>query len=298
MREVIVVDNGSTDDTIERVRRFPVRLECIGRSFVSHSRNVGGSLATHDILAFVDSDCVVQPGWLEAALEVLDESVGVAGCHYELPADASWVATAWERARRSPQAERRKEVRYVPGGNFVLRRDVFRGVGGFDEAIETGEDMDLCGRIAAGGFQIVQSESIRCVHYGEPQTLKAVFRRNAWHGRGARIRYSSGRWCLVTAATGLFAAAIAVGLIGLVGAAITGQWWPSGAILFSAGVPGVYALTYAKPPRLLHATQLFAIYFAYFLGRTKALPVVAHRILNHNLIGVTPAPAKRAAIDA
>src|SRR5450756_550566 len=63
--EVIVVDDGSTDGTVAVAGRYPCHLVSNGRNRgQSFSRNAGARRASGEILAFLDSDCVADPGWL------------------------------------------------------------------------------------------------------------------------------------------------------------------------------------------------------------------------------------------
>lgn len=78
--EVVVVDNGSTDGTAQRVADYPVlRLRCPVPG-ASAARNVGVRHSTAEIVAFTDADCIADPGWLrELAAAFEDTSVGAAG---------------------------------------------------------------------------------------------------------------------------------------------------------------------------------------------------------------------------
>jgi GT2 family glycosyltransferase len=275
VREIIVIDNGSTDGTPDLVRRFPVQLHQSAQKWVAATRNEAARLARYDLLAFVDSDCVVQAPWLETLRRLLLEpTVGIVGCKYEIRRGSTWVERAWNAAhgirRREPH-----DVEYVPGGNFAMRRAVFESVGGFDEAVETGEDMDLCQRVTTAGLRVVQTADMVCIHLGEPRTLAAIYRRNRWHGRGARLRYPNGRRSPVLLATLAFAASLGVVPASLVAGLRLHTWLLSPLVACPLLVPAVYAGRYARPPKLTHFGQLWPIYTAYFLGRTVALPAVA-----------------------
>jgi GT2 family glycosyltransferase len=275
--EIIVVDNGSTDDTLARVRAHPVRLEVMPPAFVAASRNLGARLAAGPLLAFVDSDCVVKPGWSTAVRAVLaDAAIGVTGSRHIVRDDSTWVERAWDRAHRRRATAPLVDTAYIPAGNMAVRRDVFLGVGGFDETLETGEDPDLCARIAAGGLRIVEARETRCVHLGEPRTLGDVFRRERWHGRGARLRYGDGRLAPIMISTVGFALTSLVAVAAIVAGLVTGRYLLAAAAVLPALVPAVYALRYARgaPGQ---GPALYAIYAAYFVGRAAALPVVAAR---------------------
>ena len=276
--DVIVVDNGSSDDTLEIVRRHPVRLEIVPPGFVSTSRNVGARLAKYPLVAFIDSDCSVRSGWRTAVVETLaDETVGIIGRRHDPPDNGTWVQQAWDRAHARAHATRTmREVPYVPAGNMAARTAVFLGVDGFDDTLETGEDPDLCARVAAQGLRIVEVPEMRCIHFGEPATLGAVFRRERWHGRGTRLRYGDGRLAPIMLTTLAFGAAVILSVIGaLVALAGGGWWWLAGGLALLAGVPAIYAARYAKS--LAHAAPLLLIYVAYFFGRAAALGVVLKR---------------------
>ena len=129
--------------------------------------------------------------------------------------------------RGAPQAADRPlaEVAYFPRES-AARRDVFLAVDGFDESLETGEDPDLCARIAARGHRIVEARDVQCVHLGEPRTLGDVFRRERWHGRGARLRYGDGRLAPIMIGTTLFAVCLAGAVAGVLLAPMLGSAWP------------------------------------------------------------------------
>jgi hypothetical protein len=166
-----------------------------------------------------------------------------------------------------------------------MRRAVFERIQGFDETIETGEDMDLCHRTTAAGYRVVQTSSMVSVHLGEPRTLGAVMRRNRWHGRGARFRYPSGRFSPVLAGTILFAALTLGSVLAAIDGLRTHRWVLLTLLVLPAVVPVVYAARYARSPRRVsHFARLVPIYAAYFIGRASVLPVVVrdywHRAAN------------------
>lgn len=276
LREVIVVDNGSTDDTVALVRSLGVRVERLAGGFVSRSRNHGARLATRDLVAFVDSDCVVCDGWYDAIAGVLaDERIGVCGSRHELREHPTWVERTWDLAHRRCGTGGLREVAYVPAGNMAARREVFLGVNGFDETLETGEDPDLCARVAARGLAIVEAPAARAVHLGEPKTLREIFRRERWHGRGLRLRYGDGRLAPIAFATAAFGVLLAFAVAGGLWSAVGGPGAAMLAGLGPAAIAGLYAARHERRP--LPLARLWVVYLAYFLGRASALPVVVAR---------------------
>ena len=284
--EVVVVDGSSTDGTPVRMRVLPVRLETIAPCFVAHSRNVAVRSARHSIVAFIDSDCTVDTGWYEAIQTTLsDDAIGIVGSRYAIRPRPTWVERAWDRAHRRAPEPVLADVAYVPGGNLAMRREVFDLIGGFDERIETGEDMDLCTRVRQSGYRVVDHSGMTCVHLGEPKTLAAVYRRNRWHGRGTRLRYADGRLAPILLSTIAFAGSVALAMGSAAVTASRGVSAITALIGLPLAVPVVYAARYARRPRTAHAIQLVAIYLAYFSGRARALPAVLGRVSRERAAG-------------
>jgi glycosyltransferase involved in cell wall biosynthesis len=182
--EVIVVDNGSTDRTLEIVHSYSSRLnsKVLQKAGVNISalRNLGAAEAKGDILAFLDADCLAPRDWLRTATQQLQSAdSGIVGGKYSIPRDSRWVARAWYGVGYVPNSG---EVSYVPAGNLVVRRSRFLQVGGFNEKLRTTEDFDLCVRARNAGLPIRAVAEMAVVHLGTPQTLGAFYRRECWLG--------------------------------------------------------------------------------------------------------------------
>ncbi len=281
--EVIVVDNGSSDGTGRIAREEGARVIEAPGVFVSEVRNVGARQATGDgeLLGFIDSDCTITPGWYQAAVALLesDRTIGVAGSRHVIPENPSWVEEVWFRSHRSMERKDPLDVAYIPAGNLVVRKKVFRQVGGFDPTMETGEDPDLCNRIGSAGFRIVEWDAIRCVHLGEPKSLVQVFRRERWHGRGVRLRYADGRLAPVVVATALFLVLVLAGVAGLAAAVVVGLTLPVAALVPALAIPAVFAITKGRKLPVTQLPALALVYTFYFLGRAASLPVAAARAM-------------------
>jgi len=177
--EVIVVDNGSTDDTAAVVARhhsrYAVPLHLLNESLPGKSPAIARALivATGEVLAFTDDDVNADDGWLDAVRDAMsDPDVALMGGPVAPrwhPAVPQWIRRARERHPRlgAPLAlldygDRPVTLgpRTVLGANLAVRRQLFTDLGGFPShlgklrgTLLSGEDHELCRRVQAAGFR-------------------------------------------------------------------------------------------------------------------------------------------------
>jgi len=177
-REVIVVNDGSTDDTKDIVKRYPVRLIDTWHGGVAHARNVGWMSAAGDIVAHCDDDAVYDPCYIENAVAHFeDQSVGgVIGPHYVLNKN-NFITRCKDVERRTNFAD------YKPFTGWVYRRSVLEMIGGYDEKLEYGEDVDVGIRARNAGYRIVFEPKAIWLHE-EPDALASFLRRRFRGGAG------------------------------------------------------------------------------------------------------------------
>lgn len=183
--EVIMIDNGSTDRTIEIANSFRDKLNLKIWVFphinISALRNRGVEQAKGEILAFVDADCTVSKNWINNALKYFhDITIGAVGSHYDIPEEYSWVAKVWDL--NNAKSRKIGYTKYLPGGNIIIPKKFFLEVNGFDESLATNEDYELCSRIRKKGLKIYSDPDISVLHWGVPQNLFNFYRRHKWHG--------------------------------------------------------------------------------------------------------------------
>jgi glycosyltransferase involved in cell wall biosynthesis len=177
--EIIVVDNGSTDNTISILEEFnDVRVVRLPNITIAAMRNAGAKLASGDFLAFIDSDCTLSAGWRNAVLEVFkDENVGATGSHYDIPETSNWIVKAWCSNRHKSKSI----VKWINTCNLIVRQAVFGNINGFDEKLKTDEDFDIGLRICESGFLIIEDPRIRIVHHKNPDSIEKFYRRERWY---------------------------------------------------------------------------------------------------------------------
>ena len=180
--EVIVVDNGSRDQTCRIAESWGAILLKDSTKNVSGLRNLGAGKATGDILAFVDADCVVAEDWLSAASKYFtDYKVSAWGSPPDIPENSTWVQKAWLIVRQKEKDV--GNVDWLESMNLFVRKDIFLKTGGFDETLVTCEDVDFSYRVSRFG-RIMADRSIKVVHLGEAATVKVFIRKELWRGKG------------------------------------------------------------------------------------------------------------------
>ncbi|HEY63971.1 MAG TPA: glycosyltransferase [Caldilineae bacterium] len=198
--EVIVVDDGSTDNTGEMIQRVFPQVRYVRQDAnrgPAAARNRGIAAASGEIVAFTDDDCVVPPEWLAKISHGFHRWPDVAGVggYQEAPDDllrTNKVAFA-EHVMRLRRWGKQAQVEQlggdeVPGlgtNNVAYRRDVLIEVGGFDETfpVAAGEDADLKLRIAQRGYRLLYLP-LKVCHYRE-YTIQAQWQMHWRRGVGA-----------------------------------------------------------------------------------------------------------------
>lgn len=192
--EVLVVDNGSTDQTARiaaeagaRVISEPVPNRC-------RARNRGAREAQGRWIAFLDSDCVPEPGWLTE----LDQTIGALGQGERVAAIAGDIRPALPRTPVEDYIARRRWIdqekfltpgrRFAPPfaatANLAVRRDVYLQLEGLDPELSVaGEDADWCWRAAREGWQVRHAPQAAVTHYHRA-TLGGLWRQAYHYGIG------------------------------------------------------------------------------------------------------------------
>jgi len=180
--EIIISDNGSTDETVAIAEEYQEKLpnlrivDSSGRQGAAHARNVGASVAAGEALAFCDGDDEVATGWVSAMGEALSQYDFVAGKREYNKLNDPWTL----KSRFLTQVDGLQKYSYPPylphasSSNLGIKRSLHEAVGGFDESMFKLQDTDYCWRVQLAGTKLhFVPEAL--VHYRFRSNLAAIY---------------------------------------------------------------------------------------------------------------------------
>ena len=265
--EMLIVDDGSTDatpavlDAHPSRRRFTViRVENGGPS---RARNLGVDRARGGLIAFFDSDCLLQPHCVEELADSRgDERVASVGGLQVSPPDETPFGQAVQRyfesigfvteyIRTDSDSVDAVETLHNPSCNVLYRRSVLEELGGFDEGLWPGEDVDLDHRASRRGYRHLFQQRAIVEHY-RPSSPTAFGRMMSSYGRVQRLLVR--RYGIIRRLHYLPPAAL-VGTLLLA----AGLWWRPRLTAVAAAAAAAAALLVLE--RLRHRSGLGGIFY-------------------------------------
>ncbi len=160
--QVIIVDDGSTDNTKEIVRTFGPGIEYIQQTSQgpSAARNRGIAASKGEFVAFLDADDYWLPGKLDQQVDLLNSRPDIAGCHTAFVVSVQSknkkqrVGCYWNQSGYHPSFRELLRDNCVNMSTMVIRREVFSRIGVFDETLRTSEDWNFWLRVVLGGCRL------------------------------------------------------------------------------------------------------------------------------------------------
>lgn len=222
--EVVYVDDGSTDKSLEIARQYESRIRIIAQENkgLSAARNVGAREATGSIVAYTDSDAYADPDWIFHLVRTLEsrDAAAVGGPNLT-PASDGLTAQYIALCPGNPTVVLKDNVEadHIAGVNMAFRRDILLGIGGFDPVHrKAGDDVDICWRIEDAGYSLVYSPVAIVWHHRRP-SVRRYLRQQLGYGEaenqlerkyperfnlGGFIRWRGRVYCAPRAASALF----------------------------------------------------------------------------------------------
>ena len=186
---IVYVDSGSTDGSVDFARSLGVKVVELDMSTpftAARARNAGFEALKEDGLPdyvqFVDGDCAVEPGWIDAGREALDadETLGIVTCwRTEIEPDATVYNAMCEVEWHRPAGEI-----VACGGDMMVRTEIFQRVGGFNPTVIASEDDELCLRVGKAGKRIVRLPKIMTRHDANMTRFVEWWQRTVRNGHG------------------------------------------------------------------------------------------------------------------
>jgi glycosyltransferase involved in cell wall biosynthesis len=160
LREILVVDNGSSDGTAAVAARYPAPVRCLatGRTNAAHARNTGTDASGAEAIAWIDADDLMPPGSLASRWRALaaesGREVAVAGLVLPFRDGQALPADCQDPALR-PWTQRG-----LLGGTLLLRRGLLDRVGRFDESLRGADMVDWLVRFTDSGLPVVHLDRV------------------------------------------------------------------------------------------------------------------------------------------
>jgi len=194
--EFIIIDNASCDGTEDVVTGWIPTIDCAlvkyhilpERAPLAHSRNVGISLSTGNIIAFTDDDCMVDPAWAEHLYQRLTGCLDCAGVGGRVLPLGDDIYSRYNTVYRVLEPPR--HINAVIGANCMFRKQPVVDAGLFDEyfIILGGEEIALCMKLWLNGYRFGFEET-GIVYHDYRAGLKNFITTFYHYGNGERILY-------------------------------------------------------------------------------------------------------------
>ncbi len=191
--EIIIVDDGSTDNTSEIVSKIEyehlhyLQIENSGPAF---ARNRGAEIATGDYLIFIDDDCTLTKNYFEILDKILEKNhFDAFGGHSKNKIDENKLAEFYEKINSFYFSNQFGKNKFLMSNNLICKREIFLKESGFDERFTIGaEDRELAIRLAEKGYNIGFEKELVVNHYHNFSLRSFLFQYYKF-GRGSYLLY-------------------------------------------------------------------------------------------------------------
>lgn len=182
--EIIVVDDGSRDDTGEKVKGYPIKYIYQENAGPATARNLGWHAASGEIICFTDADCVPEKDWVAKLVRSYNSpQIGAVGGSYGIANQANLLADCIYEEIIFRHLKMPKYPRALGSYNLSVKKNVLEETGGFNQAYQmaSAEDNDLSYEILKKGYLLAFDRQIKVNHF-HPENLFRYLRSQFWHG--------------------------------------------------------------------------------------------------------------------
>lgn len=197
--EVVVVDNGSSQDLRPTQKRFPnVRFEREDKPGSYAARNLGVEVSRGSILAFTDSDCIPHPCWIEAGVckMLQSENAGLVGGPinvFPALAHSPTAVEVYDMVLSFPQHLFIAQWNFSATANLFTSRRVINSVGDFNADLKSGGDFEWGRRVKAAGFDLYYVPELEVAHPARRSLLQIIGKARRIEGGHHDLRKLHGR---------------------------------------------------------------------------------------------------------
>ncbi len=185
--EIIIVDNGSKDNTVKVIEQYPIKLFIEDKIQSSYAaRNKGIDNAKGEVIAFTDSDAIADENWLQCGIEDMERlNVDYLGSRVEMFSSQDKLSHCdmFEMYFAFPIDRHIEQFHFASTCNLFVRKEVFDSVGNFDSRFTSGGDVEFGTRVWLKGLKQGYSDKA-IIHHPTRSTLKALIKRSIRYGKG------------------------------------------------------------------------------------------------------------------
>jgi len=188
--DIVVVENGSTDQSKSIIEQFPVILVQCEKKGPAYARNFGAKYSQADILAFTDADCIADPNWLRELVKPYSQNQDIAGCGGRIEAAIDQYSTVEEQFCQKKNllcnylSGSHEYLPHLYTANASYRKAIFDLVGGFNSNLLTAEDVDLSWRVQLISGKQLEYVDQAIIYHHHRSTRKALARQYRQYGFG------------------------------------------------------------------------------------------------------------------
>lgn len=177
--EIIIVDDCSTDNTKDILKKYPIKSISLEKSVGSaQARNIGINEAKNDIIALTDSDCIVSRNWLNELVPFLEKYDVVGGKILFL--NSAEMKLYPINMKNETVINKESAVNFLNTKNMIFRKDLWKRTNGFlNYRIE---DLEFSWRVLKKGFKLIYVPKGLVIHYGNRSILQNI-RRFSQYGK-------------------------------------------------------------------------------------------------------------------
>ncbi len=191
--EVIVVDDGSTDNTAEIIKNYPVRYYYQKNSGPAAARNKGVYKSKSEIILFTDADCVPSENWIKEMVKPLKstETAAVKGAYKTNQKEIVARFAQVEFLERFKLLEKAETIDMIDTYSAAFKKNIFLQAGGFDLSfpVANNEDTELSYKLSKQGCKMVFNPEAVVFHLNHPDSIKRYARLKFWRGYWRMVVY-------------------------------------------------------------------------------------------------------------